>query len=197
MEEKNEKKEISSKTAVKGLINGVVSYGLIMLFIFFFIVIVMFLIFNNNNKIINHEFLKFSIPLIISIFVFFVIRATCHLSTFDLFKKCKIKENDIENVSNKMNFFYLCCVGFSAIVILSYLLTRFGNEQKIIRMESNENFKKYPSEYAEYLENEKIEEFQNKRADVLMEVLIVEAGLIVGIFSLIPTQKKLILKYNE
>ena len=44
--------------------------------------------------------------------------------------------------------------------------------------------------------NEILKDFELEKSDVLIQTLIIELGLLSGLFSLIPEQKKLIKKYN-
>jgi hypothetical protein len=192
-----EKKEISVKTAVKGLINGFVSYGILIMFIFLSLVIVVSWGVNNNKEVINYNVLKFSLPALASILIFFLLRAICRLSTYDLFKKCKIENEKIENVSSKMNFFYLCCILFFVCIIILYLTVKFNNEKALIQNYSNLYYEDYSSDFAEYKTDEMMEQCENNEMDTLIQTIIIEIGLIFGIFSLIPTQKKLIEQYNK
>ena len=192
---KKEKKSIISRTAVKGLINGFISYGILLIFIFLSITVVINWLINNHMESINYNVVKYTLPLMGAFFIYFLVRATCRLSTFDLFKKCKIEKEDIENVCNKMNFFYICIVAFSVITILVYLLARVGNEKVQITRDLM-NYSSSVSDYAEKKEQELIKKYEEERADVLIQTIIIEAGLLLGIFSLIPNQRRLIEKYN-
>ena len=196
MKEKDlqEKKVISSKTAIKGLINGFVAYGILVIFIFLSIIISVAWVINNNKNTINYNVLKYSLPAIASILIFFLIRCICKLSTFDLFKKCKIEDNQIETVSTKMNLFFICVIIFSVCIIIFYLLTRFNNT--LITLEINNYYSIYSEDFAEFKSNEILQNFDTEKSDVLIQTLIIEIGLLLGLFSLIPEQKKLIKKYN-
>ena len=189
------KKSIIPRTAVKGLINGFVAYGILLLFIFLSIAVVITWFIENHKDMIDYNVLKYTIPLLGAFLIFFIVRATCRLSTFDLFKTCKIKKGEVENVCGKMNFFYICVVAFSVITIIFYLITRFSNE-KILIVRDLSNYSQSNSYYAREKEEELIENFEANRADTLVQTLIVEMGLLLGIFSLIPNQRRLIERYN-
>ena len=190
-----EKKSIPPRTAVKGLINGFVSYGILIIFIFLTIVVFTTWFVENHKESSDYDTLKYTLPLLASFLVFFFVRATCRLSTYDLFKTCKIEKDEIDKVSNKMNFFYICLVGFSVITIILYLIVRFQNE----RIQVNNDMTIYSqsnSLYAQEKQNEMIEEYEANRANTLVQTIIVEMGLLLGLFSLIPNQRRLIEKYN-
>ena len=204
MEEKQEnkqenknlnKKNIIPKTAVKGLINGFISYGILLIFIFLSIVVVVTWFVNNHMKTIDYNVLKYSLPLIGALLIFLV-RATCRLSTFDLFKKCKIEKDDVNKVCSKMNFFYICVVAFSVVTVLLYLMVKVGNEKVQIARDMMSYYSPSISAYAEKKEQELITKYEEERNDYLIQTIIIEMGLLSGIFSLIPNQKKLIEKYN-
>lgn len=187
---------ISSRTAVKGLINGFVSYGVLIAFIFLTIIVICSWVLNNNRDILNYEILKYTLPIIGSVLAFFLIRGICKLSTYDLFKKCKLKKENVDEVCTKMNFFYICCVAFSVFFIIVYMTTRFHNEAQSINKLTETYFKDSGSSYAEYMESTMLEEFENDKLDLLIGVTILESGLILGLFSLITNQKRLVERYN-
>ena len=191
------KKSIIPRTAVKGLINGFVSYGILLIFIFLTIVIFTTWLVENNKDVIDYNTLKYSLPILAAFLIFFLIRATCRLSTFDLFKKCKIEKKDIDSVCNKMNLFYICLVAFSVIVIILYLIVRFSNEKLLITRDlSQYSPSSSLSSYAEEREQELIKTYEDNKANTLTQTIIIEMGLLLGIFSLIPNQRRLIERYN-
>lgn len=192
---KNEKKSILPRTAVKGLINGFISYGILLIFIFLTITIFVTWIVDNNRNVVDYETLKYTLPLMASFLIFFFVRATCRLSTFDLFKNCKIEKEEVDKVCTKMNFFYICLVAFSVATIIIYLITRFSNERVQISRDVM-IYNQTDSVYAEEKEAELIEQYEMNRANTLIQTLIIEMGLLLGIFSLIPTQRRYINIYN-
>ena len=50
--------------------------------------------------------------------------------------------------------------------------------------------------YAEDKEQELIEQYEQNKTNTLVQTMIVEMGLLLGIFSLIPNQRRLIQRYN-
>ena len=190
-----DKKEILPRTAVKALINGFVAYGILLLFIFLTIAIFTTWLIKNNKSAVDYNTLKYTLPLLASFLIFFLVRATCHLSTFDLFKNCKIKKEEIDGVCTKMNFFYVCLIAVSVATIILYMIMRFSNE----RIQVDRDLIRYResnSIIAEEKEAELIQEYEGNRANTLIQTLIIETGLLLGIFSLIPNQRRLINRYN-
>ena len=192
---KEVKKEILPRTAVKGLINGFIAYGILLIFIFLSIVVVVTWFVENNKDMIDYNVLKYSLPTLAAFLIFFLVRSTCRLSTFDLFKNCKIKKDEIDSVCSKMNFFYICVVIFSVLAIIVFLIARFGRE-KVDMARDLTNYSQSNSYYAREKEEEIMKDFEERRSDTIIQTMIIEAGLLLGMFSLIPNQKKLIELYN-
>ena len=194
---KSTKKElISSGTAAKGLINGFISYGFLIGFIFLIIILIFINILNNIEGAKDINILNYTIPAIASIISFFLVRVVCNLSTFDLFKKCKIDKKEIDKVSSKMNLFYILFILFTLAIIIFNLSVRFKNQKIDIENTRNEYYEIYSKEFADALIVDMLEEFSINRLHSIAQAIIVEFGLFLGIFSLITTQKKLIEKYN-
>lgn len=193
----DKKQKITSKTAVKGLINGFVAYSILLLFIFISVIVLVNWIINNNESSINYDKLQYILPVFASFIIYFLVRGICKLSTFDLFKKCKIDKKDVNTVSEKMNVFFICCIIFSVVVIVTSLLFRFHTEEASINFYDEQNRSKFSDEFSDYLIDKSIEEYKIEKNKVLLQVIITETGLLLGIFSLIPSQKKLINEYNN
>lgn len=193
---KKSKKDISEKTAVKALINGFICYGFILIFIFTSLIIVIAWAINNNKNALNYDVLKYSLPILGAFIIFFLVRAVCKLSTFDLFKKCKIDKDKIDFVSSKMTAFFIAVIIFSILSIVLFLLMRFHNEKIDIEKFDYIYHSTYTNELADALIKEMTTESQENKTIVLIQTAIVEFGLILGTISLIPIQKKLIKEYN-
>ena len=190
-----DKKSIVPRTAVKALINGFVAYGILIFFIFLTITIFTTWILDNNMDKINYDVLKYSLPLIAAFLIFFLVRVTCHLSTFDLFKNCKIEKEEVDQVCTKMNFFYICMIAFAVAAIVLYMVMRFSNERIQVDRDLMA-YKETNSVLAEEKEKELIQAYEENKANTLVQTLIVEVGLLLGLFSLVPTQRRLINRYN-
>ena len=190
-----EKKEINAKVAVKGLVNGFIAYGFLISFIVVAIIIFITWGLNQFQDSINYDVLEFTLPIIASIIIFFLVRRVCQISSYDLFKKCKIKQDDVEKVSNKMNLFFVWCIIFCVIVVILLLTIKFNNE-KINIYQTINNYSSFSDEYIEDLTVDLIYEFQVDKYIVSLQAIILEIGLLAGLLSLIPGQKKYIERYN-
>lgn len=191
-----EKKHIDKKVAVKGLINGFIAYGILLMFLFVSLIVFVSWLLNNHKDSINYDILKYTLPILAAFLAFFLIRLVCRLSTFDLFKKCKIYKKDVNKVSSAMNFFFIGCVIISVILILVILNVKFNNQKIDIQQSSTRYYTEFSEPFAEYLTLEMIYNFREERAITLIQVIIMETGLLFGLFSLVSTQKKYIEKYN-
>lgn len=192
----NEKQIISKGTAVKGLINGFLSYSLVLGFIFLIISLIILNLFTNytNGKL--NSTLRYTLPLISAIIIFFIIRWVCDLSTFDLFKKCKIKEDDISKVSSYMNLFYILFIIFSLIIVIFTLTSKFDKQKASIELASEEFYSIHSESFADSLVADMIEDFAIGKINSLIYAIILESGIFLGTLSLVKTQKELIKKYN-
>ena len=191
------KRLISSNTAIKGLINGFISYGFLIGFIFLIIFLIITNTINNIEGSQNATILQYTIPTITAIIIFFIVRIVCNLSTFDLFKKCKIDKKEISKVSSKMNLFYIIFIVFSLMIIIMNLTLRFKNQRLNIAETQEQYYEIYEKNMADDLTIELIKEYSINKFHTIIHAIIIEFGLFLGTFSLIPTQKNLIEKYNK
>ena len=191
-----EKKEIEAKVAVKGLVNGFIAYGFLIFFIVIAAVVFVNWKLNQYQDSVNYEVLEFTLPIIIAFLMYFLIRRICQLSSYDLFKKCRIKQEDIEKVKNKMNLFFIGSAIFFVIVFVLLLTIKFNNEKISIYQTSNNYYSIYSEEFAESLTLDLIYEFQEEKYIFSLQAAIIEIGLLAGLFSLISGQEKFIERYN-
>ena len=96
-----------------------------------------------------------------------------------------------------MNLFFIGCAIISVVLILLILNVRFNNQKTDIEQTSQEYYADFPDSFAEYLTIEMISDFREDRAVAIIQVVIIEIGLLFGLLSLISTQRKLIERYNE
>ena len=192
-----EKKHIENRVAVKGLINGFIAYGVLLAFLFISLVVFVSWLLNKYQDSASYHVLKYTLPVFAAFLAFFLIRLICRLSTFDLFKKCKVYKKDEVKISSKMNLFFIGCAIISVVLILLILNVRFNNQKTDIEQTSQEYYADLPDSFAEYLTIEMISDFREDRAVTIIQVVIIEIGLLFGLLSLISTQRKLIERYNE
>ena len=192
-----DKKNISTKTATKALINGFVAYGVLVTFLFLVLLVLITYSINRNIKDINYDVLKYTLPSLGAFLIFFLVNGICRLSTFDLLKTCKIDKEKVDEVSGKMNLFFIGLIILSVLSIILFLSVKFNNEKYNTRKLIDSYNEQYSENFANYLTLEELKDFQVNRTNTIIQTVILETGLLLGIFSLIPGQKRLIEKYND
>lgn len=196
MKETEEKKVILAKTVVKGLITGFVSYGIII----GFLLLVVALIFSttiSNISDANQKVLSISLPLLFAFILYFVIHSICKISTIDLFKKCKTNSENLPEISQKMNLFFLVCIILFVILSNCLLVLKLSNERKSIDVASETYNQVFSDNFTKTLTNEMLADYNETKNQTLVSAIIIELSLVVSFFSLIPYQKKMILEYND
>ncbi len=196
MKETEEKKVIPAKTVVKGLITGFVSYGIII----GFLLLVVALIFSttiSNISDANQKVLSISLPLLFAFILYFVIHSICKISTIDLFKKCKTNSENLPEISQKMNLFFLVCIILFVILSNCLLVLKLSNERKSIDVASETYNQVFSDNFTKTLTNEMLADYNETKNQTLVSAIIIELSLVVSFFSLIPYQKKMILEYND
>lgn len=196
MKETEEKKVIPAKTVVKGLITGFVSYGIII----GFLLLVVALIFSttiSNISDANQKVLSISLPLLFAFILYFVIHSICKISTIDLFKKCKTNSENLPEIFQKMNLFFLVCIILFVILSNCLLVLKLSNERKSIDVASETYNQVFSDNFTKTLTNEMLADYNETKNQTLVSAIIIELSLVVSFFSLIPYQKKMILEYND
>ncbi len=196
MKKTEEKKVIPAKTVVKGLITGFVSYGIIIVFLFIVIALVFSAAINSIPGA-NYKVLSISLPLLFAFILYFVIHSICRISTVDLFKKCKTKSENLSEITQKMNLFFLICIIVSVILANCLLVLKLSNERKSIDVASQTYSQVFSEGFTSNLTNEMLADYNEAKNQTLVTAVIIQLSLVVSFFSLIPYQKKMILEYND
>lgn len=190
------KQVISAGVATRGLINGFIAYSFLIGFIFLIIYLIIMNCLNNftNNNLPNE--LNYTIPAISAIIIFFLIRGICYLSTYDLFKKNKVNKKDLNIVYSNTNLFFILLVILSVGLVTVNLTARFRNERANLEKQKTQYYEAYEENMADDLLVDAIEEYTTEKHITLIKTLIVEFGVVIGLFSLFTHQKNLIEKLN-
>lgn len=190
------KQVISAGTATRGLINGFISYGFLVGFIF---LIIYLIVMNCLNKFTNNNLpneLNYTIPAIAAILAFFLIRGVCYLSSFDLFKKCKVNKKDLNIVYSNTNLFFILLVILSVGLLTVNLTVKFRNQRTELEDLKAQYYEIYEEKMADDLLVNAIEDYTTNKTITLVKTMIFECGVILGLFSLFTHQKKLVEKLN-
>ena len=191
-----DKKEITAKTTVKAIITGFVSYGIITIFICLLIFAVgdYFLSQFPNNSV---NGLYITLPLIASIFMYFTIHLICRISTFDVFKKCKVDPKNYKAIIKKLNLFFIICIILSVIIFLSLLYLNLEYQLKSIELASVQYKKVFSENHIKILQSEMNNTYQVSKTNLTTSTIILVIGLSISFLSWIPYQRKMILEYNK
>ena len=195
------KKEISEKTAIRAIITGFVSYGVLIGFIFLAISL-LFIYLTNNLNFSNEIIFKTCTSIIFSIFIYIFMHLICKLSNIDLLRKCKIDKNKEHIICKKLNLFYLLCALFFILLVITCLYTRFSNQLYQINISYQQNLNSFSDsnlayDFANNYKDGALKEFYNNRKITLIVAIILEIGLVYSFISLIPYQKKMLDIYNK
>lgn len=190
------KKEITVGTTVKAVITGYIAYGVLVGFIVFMLGL------GISWKVAqmpyaNHKILSITLPLLSIFVLYFVMHSICKLSIYDVFKKCKTNPEGLEKIFTRLNLFLLICVVVSVVIVIGLLTINFNNQKISIELASYQYSRIHSQEFTTKLTNEMIDNYQKQKQNTIISTIILEMGLTLTYFSLIPYQKKLIEQYNE
>lgn len=191
-----EKKEISSKTTVRAIITGFVSYGIIINFICLLLLSIgnYFL---NQLSTENADILYITLPLIVAVIVYFLAHLICRISTYDVFKKCKTNPENYKKIIKNLNIFFIICIAFSIILFLGLLYLNLQFQTKTIEYSVMQYREVFSEEHTNILKNEMTELYNASKINLIKSTIILEIGFTFAFLSLIPYQRKMITKYNE
>lgn len=190
-----QRKEITAKTTVKAVITGYIAYGILFGFIVFmlglFIVWISKQLPNNN-----YRTLSFLLPLLGIFILYFTLHFVCKLSIYDVFIKCKTDKDGLEKILTRLNLFLIICVAISVISVVLILTISFNNQKSSIIYASTQYSTIHSKEFTKILTNKMFQNYQEQKQNTIISTIILEMGLTISLFSLIPYQKKMIEKYN-
>ena len=191
-----EKKEISARTTVKAIITGFVSYGIITVFIcLLFFAIGDYFLGQFSSK--TASGLYVTLPLISVIFLYFIIHSICRISTYDVFKKCKTDPKNYKIIVKSLNIFFIICIVLSIILFLTLLYLNLEYQLKSIELTSVQYKEVFSENHIKILQTEMNTIFEESKTNLTKSTVILVIGLSISFLSLIPYQRKMILKYFE
>ena len=124
----------------------------------------------------------------------------CRIGTYDVLKKYRIKDTDIDIVCKKITKVFLVFTILSIIITLLQLYTTLMYESKIQSQSiilSNIRYQnQYNEEFLDKLNNEIISNFYTYRTNLITYTFIIELGFCISLIAIIPFQKIMINKYN-
>lgn len=191
-----EKKEISARTTVKAIITGFVSYGIIANFLCLLILaIANYFLSSLSGSFTNGLYI--TVPLIAIIFVYFIVHGICRISTYDTFKKCKTNPENYKKIIKYLNIFFILCIILSIVIFLGLLYLNLKYQIKSIELSVLQYKQSFSQDFINYLKSEMINSYNISKSNAITSTIILEIGFMISFISLIPYQRKMILKYNE
>ena len=191
-----EKKEISARTTVKAIITGFVSYGII-INLLCLLIIAIGNYFLKNVPGSTARGLYITLPLMAVIIIYFIIHIICRLSTYDVFKKCKTNPDNYKNIIKYINIFFIVCIFLSIILFLGLLNLNLQYQAKSIDYAVLKYNEIFSVEHTNQLKEEMLSTFNSSKENLTTSTIILELGFAISFLSLIPYQRKMILKYND
>ena len=190
-----EKKEISARTTVKAIITGFVSYGIIINFLCL-LIIAIGNYFLKNVPGSTARGLYITLPLMAVIIIYFIIHIICRLSTYDVFKKCKTNPDNYKNIIKYLNIFFIVCIFLSIILFLGLLNLNLQYQAKSIDYAVLKYNEIFSVEHTNQLKEEMLSTFNDSKENLTTSTIILELGFAISFLSLIPYQRKMILKLS-
>ena len=191
-----EKKEINTRTTIKAIITGFVSYGIITMFI-------CFLIIAFGNRFLSYfsgkqaNGLYITLPLMAAIILYFIIHAICRISTYDVFKKCKTNPENYNSINKYLTLFFIICIIFTVVLFSTMLYYNLKYQVTYINFFKIQYTNSYPDNYLDSMLSDMMTRYNNSKTNLITSTLILISGVAVSFLSLISYQKKMLTKYNE
>lgn len=191
-----EKNEINTKTTIKAIITGFVSYGFIAMFI-------CLLIISFVNQFLNlftgrhAQGLYITVPLMAVILLYFLIHAICRASIYDVFKKCKTNPENYKTINKYLNLFFIFCIILTIVLFLTMLNSNLKYQLYEINLAKTRLSVGLPEKIVEDMLSPKVIAFNTAKTNLITSTVILVIGVSISFLSLINYQKKMITKYNE
>ena len=191
-----DKQEINSKNVIKSIVSGFVSYGILFIFLCLFVLAIT-TFFLNEVLVSNIRGLYITLPLMAAIILYFIIHSICKLSTYDVFKKFKTNPDNYKNIVKYLNIFFIICIIISIISVLSLLYLNLKLQIQSIEFTTLKYKQVFSEEHIEILKSEMIDTYNESKINLIISTVILETGIAISFLSLIPYQRKMILRYND
>ena len=98
---------------------------------------------------------------------------------------------------SRLNLFVMITIAVFVIGSIGVLMINFTNQEKSIIVSSYQYKAIHSPEFAAELTNEMLSQYAEEKTNTIISTVIIELGMVISLFSVIPLQKKLIEKENE
>lgn len=193
---KEDKQEITLGTTVKAVITGYVAYGILIGFVTYITGIIINYCFKSIEGA-NLRVISITLPIIEAIFIYFIVRGVCKLSIYDVFKKCKTNPENLPRINSRLSLFIMIIVAVYVVGSIIVLQLDFNSKQESIIVSSYRYQNLYSEKFASDLTNKMQVDFKEEKENTIISTILIELGMVISLFSVIPLQRKLIEKENE
>ncbi len=190
------KKDIDARTTAGQIIKGFVSYTILIGFICFIIIFVVNNLLSNFSGSATRG-LYITLPLMAIILLYFIVHGICKLSTYDVFKNSKTNPDNYKKIIKYLNIFFIVCIVLSICVFLELLYLNLSYQTITIEYSILKYKDVFSNDHVSNLTNDMINSYNFSKTNLVISTVILVIGLSVSILSLIPYQRKMIVKYNN
>lgn len=189
------KKDINAEATVKHIVIKFVSYTIIIGFICFIILVISNYLLKDFSGT-SSRGLYITLPLIAIILLYSIIHGICRLSTHDTFRKFKTNPDNYSKITKYLDTFFIICIIFSIFIFLDLLYLNLTLQTKIIENSIAQQKLVFSEEHVNNLATEMLNSYNFSKTNLTISTVILVTGISISLLSLIPYQKKMILKYN-
>ena len=191
------KKEISEKVAVKAIITSYVCYGLILFFLCNLLKnLIQTAVLSSNLTIVTINKLGFLLPAIFGIIISFLIHILSRVCVLDVFRKCKINPEKVDNIVKSLRIFFVLIMLGSIVYSLFTLYIVLNQDTVAMKLVILENKNIFSPKHITQITQSMIEKFVKFRSYAYKDAFISEIFIIGSFLSISSMQKKLINEYN-
>ncbi len=191
-----ELKDISLGTAVKAIITGFIAYGIIFAFLFSvtysFTAMGFFEV--AGGRTIE---LTIILSIIFGIILFYLLKWLCRLSTYDVLKKCRVSQDDIDGIAKCLDVFFLVVIILFIASTMLYLFLNLAVSYQSIRIASTQYETVFSDGMVEKLTLEMLEDFHLSSRCSIYSTIIFDVAFVLGMSFLPRYQRKMIDLYNN
>ena len=186
-----EKKEVSCKKALNSSVISFLSYTTLTGFL---LVVLLYVIKKGLAGFMNTQ-LSVCLSLIFGILIFIVLHFSFKSGMIDTFKKIKIRKEDEENFSKKMNAFLVFCLILSVVLCLGFLKFNSLVFKHAITQAYN-SYSQVDLNLANSIVSQISAEYSRTISQKIVALIIIEFSLVLSFLSLIHSSKN-VLKHSQ
>jgi len=106
-------------------------------------------------------------------------------------------DKNYKDIVKHLNIFFIICIIISIVLFLSLLYLNLQYQVKSIELAELKYKEVFSAEHINVLKSEMVNTYNESKTNLIISTVILEIGIATSFLSLIPYQRKMILKYNE